>query len=237
MTIGALQGSATSGVAVTRVLVVDDDFMVADIHRRLVEREVGFTVVGTVHSAADALRSVVELEPDLVLLDVYLPDRHGLEVLAAIRSTAAKCDVIVITAARDTAVLRSVMRLGGLHYLIKPFDPEGLRAQLSRVRQLRLVTAALGATVTQVDVDRAFSALRTPASMLPKGFSSATLNLVVAALRSDLDQSTSEIAVATGISRPSARRYLEHLADLGHAEMRMRYGTTGRPEHLYRTRA
>lgn len=221
----------------TKVLVVDDDFMVADVHRRLVEREPGFTVVGVAHTAADALRAVTASAPDLVLLDLYLPDRSGLDVLAALRVSGAPCDVVVITAARDLESVRAVMRLGGLHYLIKPFDSDALRAELLRVAQLRRTTASLdaAASMSQTDVDHAFAALRTPTPTLPKGLSAVTLNAVNAALAVGGDHSSVDVALAVGVSRASARRYLEHLVTIGLADLSLRYGATGRPEHRYQS--
>ena len=220
----------------TTVLVVDDDFMVADVHRRLVVREEGFEVVGVAHTAADAIRMVQSLAPELVLLDIYLPDRSGIDVLTAIRTAGARCDVIVITAARDVESIQAVMRLGGLHYLIKPFDSDALRTQLLRVARLRQARTSLAgmSAVTQAEVDQVFAALRPVGTSLPKGLSAVTLNAVLAATPNGSDQSASDIATATGISRVSARRYLEHLVELGLVGLSLRYGSTGRPEHRYR---
>ncbi len=97
-----------------RVLVVDDDFMVASIHRQYVERVGGFVVVGEAHSGAQALELVAELKPDLLLLDIYLPDMSGLDVMRQVRADSA-VDVVAITAARDVETLRAAMRYGAIH--------------------------------------------------------------------------------------------------------------------------
>ena len=82
------------------VLIVDDDFMVAKVHAGFVSALEGFEVVGTASSGAEALAEIARLQPDLVLLDVYLPDMTGLEVLRRLRAGGSPVEVIVISAAR-----------------------------------------------------------------------------------------------------------------------------------------
>jgi response regulator of citrate/malate metabolism len=219
-----------------RTLVVDDDFRVADLHCAYVDRVPGFQVVGRAHSGSAALEMVDQLEPDLVLLDIYLPDMSGLDVLQRLREDGmAPVDVIAITAARDVESLRSAMRGGVVHYLIKPFlfptfEEKLLSYAAARERMTRLNRAEQG------DVDRIFGALRTARTeALPKGLSDATLDLIVQALgRSQSGLPAALVAEEAGVSRVTARRYLDHLCQLGRAELTMRYGGPGRPEHRYR---
>lgn len=224
-----------------RVLVVDDDFMVARVHSGYVERAAGFTVVGTAHSGAGALAAVRELRPDLVLLDIYLPDVDGLAVLRELRADEAgvDTDIIVITAARDVDTIRSAMRGGALHYLIKPFSYAALREQLEHVGALHAKLARLSARATagQEDVDDVFGARPRAAGSLPKGLTTQTAELVQQALAGHPDGvSATECARVTELSRPSARRYLEHFVETGRAEVRLRYGGSGRPERQYHWR-
>jgi response regulator of citrate/malate metabolism len=219
---------------VIRVLVVDDDFMVAKVHRGFVARIDGFTVVGEAHTGAEALRMVAELRPDLVLLDIYLPDMSGLDVLRELREEATGVDVLAVTAARDVETLRTAMRGGVVHYLIKPFGFEALRDRLRRYAAAhgRLTDAD---QVAQDDVDRLFGAMRTGSVRLPKGLTRETAVLIEEVLSSaDGDLSAAECAELAGLSRVSARRYLEHFVDTGRAEVSLRYGTAGRPERRYR---
>ena len=83
---------------------------------------------------------------------------------------------------------------------------------------------------------RIFSALRTARKeALPKGLSDATLELIVQALgRSLSGLPATTVAEAAGVSRVTARRYLDHLCQIGRVELTMRYGGPGRPEHRYR---
>ncbi|MEV0585622.1 response regulator [Nonomuraea sp. NPDC050310] len=212
-----------------KVLVVDDDFMVARIHSGYVARVPGFQVVATVHSGAEALRAVAEHRPDLVLLDIYLPDRSGLEVLQELQHV----DVLMISAARDVPTVRAAIRGGAINYLIKPFSAAALAERLEQYAEARRQLEGFGPEVRQDEVDRLFGA--GPRAHLPKGLSSATCALVAEALRAaGGDLSAAEAAEATGLSRVSARRYLEYLCAAGRAELRPRYGTAGRPEHRYR---
>ncbi len=218
-----------------RTLVVDDDYRVANLHRAYVERVQGFEVAGMAHSGASALQSVDQLRPDLVLLDIYLPDISGLEVLQRLREDDhPPVDVMAITAAREVDSLRSAMRGGVVHYLIKPFlfptFEEKLLSYAAAHERMRRIGKA-----EQGDVDRIFGALRSASNEpLPKGLSDATLDLIIQVLgRSQSGLTATAVADATGVCRVTGRRYLDHLCQLGRAELTMRYGGPGRPEHRY----
>ena len=213
-------------------VVVDDDFMVARIHAAFVERTPGFEVVRVVHTGADALRAVHELHPDLVLLDIYLPDRSGVEVLERLRAETPDVDVLVITAAREVDTVRRALRGGVVNYLIKPFEYEALRQRLEHYAAGRQHLAEVSAAA-QSDIDRVFGT-KTLSKPLPKGLSVETAELVSDVLRAAAsDLSASECATRAGLSRISARRYLEFFAETGRVKVRLRYGG-GRPERRYR---
>lgn len=217
-----------------RVLVVDDDFMVAKVHSGYVSRTPGFEVIGVAHTGADALRAVRDRKPDLVLLDIYLPDLDGLTVLRQLRAGDGDTDVIVISAATDVDTVRAAMRGGVLHYLIKPFSYAALYDQLRHFAGLHEKLAALS-EAAQSDVDQVFGARPGGSTALPKGLTAETAKLVQRVLcASREDMSAAECAAAAQLSRVSARRYLEHFVETGHAEVRLRYGGTGRPERRYR---
>ncbi|SBT52010.1 response regulator [Micromonospora narathiwatensis] len=217
------------------VLVVDDDFMVARIHRGFVERIDGFRVIGTASTGEQAIAAVDEHRPDLVLLDLYLPDMFGLDVVARIRAAQHDCDVLVISAAREAEAVRRAVRYGAVNYLLKPFGFDELRNRLKQYAARR--TAPRTEVVSdQADVDRVLSRSGSPATApaLPRGLSSETAELVERALRThDGTLSASECADRVGISRVSARRYLEHFSGTGRVEVSLRYGAAGRPERRY----
>lgn len=226
-----------------RTLIVDDDFAVAAIHRGFVDTLPGFDVVGEAHLGADVLRAVDELHPELVLLDIYLPDVSGLEVLHRLRARPGPpVDVIAITAAREVETVRSAMAEGVVSYLVKPFTldvfTDRMTAYLKRREELRRATGRADAgSLDQEQVDRILHAgPGTGRSRLPKGLSERTLRLVSDTLAAaDDDLSAAEAGERIGLSRISARRYLEYLAETGQATVSPRYGTAGRPEHRYRS--
>jgi two-component system CitB family response regulator len=219
-----------------RTVVVDDDYRVASIHAAYVAKVDGFEVIAQSHTAAAAVDTATRLRPDLLLLDLYLPDEHGLDLVARLRGEElSPVDVIVITAAKDADSVRAAMQHGALHYLLKPFSFPALRDKLLSYAQMRGRLDAMQ-TADQRSVDRVYGALRTPSQLAGcKGRSDYTLDTVEVLLAgAGQDLSAAEVAERTGMSRATAQRYLTHLHDLGRVSVRLRYGASGRPEHGYR---
>lgn len=217
-----------------RVLVVDDDFRVASIHRSYAERIPGVTVVGEAHTGAEALAANVEHTPDLVLLDIYLFDIGGVEVAYRLREQRP-VDVIVVTAAADVATVRAAAQGGALDYLVKPFTFATFRGKLERYLAWRTKLSQV-AHADQPTIDRLFGLLRAESEpSVPKGLSETTLALIEEVLRNaDHELTAVEVSQCTGVSRVTARRYLDHLADIGRVEISLQYGGVGRPQHRYR---
>jgi response regulator of citrate/malate metabolism len=225
-----------SGPPMRDVLVVDDDFMVAEIHRRFVERVEGFRAVGVARSGAEALTLARELRPHLILLDVYLPDMTGLEVLQRLRSEGDRVGVIMITAARELDTVSGALDGGAADYLIKPFEFPQLRAKLEAFAARADALESAGG-VDQSLIDSLFGGQAASAAkdVLPKGLGAETGRLVLAAVQDAGEMSAAECAEKVGISRVSARRYLEHYLSTGALDIRLKYGRAGRPERRYRT--
>lgn len=222
-----------------RVLVVDDEPLIAEAHVAYTRRVEGFVVAGVAHSGRAALAALRAGGIDLVLLDLNLPDMHGLEIVRALRAAGIPTDVLAVTSARDLAVVRSAAALGVALYLLKPFTFAGFRDKLERYAEYHRQLHGDGQVAAQHEIDRVFATLRggAPADSLPKGLDAATLDLVLGALRAAPPtggRSAAEVASATGVSRVTARRYLEHLAGTGRVVRSPRYGGPGRPEVEYR---
>jgi response regulator of citrate/malate metabolism len=220
---------------VIRTLVVEDDALVAEVHASYVERVPGFVVAGVAHRATEALELLADRPVDLVLLDFHLPDVKGLEMLRVLRArSAAPVDVIAVTAARDPDTIRQAIAHGVGQYLVKPFTFATFADKLERYARYRSRVDS-AAEPDQAEVDELLGTLRgSTARSLPKGLNATTLAGVRDAVREAAEPLTaSEVAGRCGLSRVTARRYLEHLAVEGIVTLSMRYGGTGRPEHLY----
>lgn len=217
------------------VLVVDDDFRVARIHSAFVDRVDGFRTVGVAQTGAAALAAAETLVPDLILLDLYLPDVFGLDLLNQMRVAGVEGDVIVISAADESETVERAVKLGVANYLLKPFTLDDLAARLHeyeavhRHRRPRTVE-------DQAQIDKMFGRGEPAATAppLPKGMSAETAQLVRAVLEdAGQELSAQECGDRVGISRVSARRYLEHFITQGEAQVSLRYGSPGRPERRY----
>lgn len=225
-----------------RVLVVDDEIVTAEAHASYLARLRGFELAGLAHTGAEAIRLIRETRRpdaaaiDLVLLDMNLPDHDGLDVCRSIRAASLPIDVIAITAVRDLEVVRQAVSAGIVQYLIKPFTFSAFAEKLAAYSAFRAGFSATSAPTTQAEVDRALSSLHTSSSNpLPKGLAPETLGQVTGLLQGHpRGWSAVEVGEANGLSRVTARRYLEHLATLGQATRAPRHGTPGRPEIEYR---
>jgi len=208
------------------VLVVDDDFRVANMHAGIVDALPGFTVAATVNTLAGARKA----DPvDLALVDVYLPDGSGVDFVRELR-----CDSFILSAATEPETIRAAVAAGALSYLVKPFVPADLAARLAGYARYRKILS--GSNLSAQDVDAALDALRPKVAAQQPSVTatSPTKQLVLQALRSaEGPMSSAEVSSAIGVSRATAQRYLATLAAAGEVRTRLRYGTTGRPEQEF----
>jgi response regulator of citrate/malate metabolism len=218
------------GDADLTVLVVDDDFRVANMHAEVVNTLPGFAVAGTANTLEAARKALHEAPAvDLALVDVYLPDGSGIDFVRELH-----CDSMVLTAATEAVTIRAAMSAGALGYLVKPFATTELAARLAGYARYRKILAT--PNLTAADVDAAQDALRPriAAPAPPTIAASSTKQLVLQALRASAKaMSAAEVSAAIGISRATAQRYLAALATAGDVTVGLRYGTTGRPEQEF----
>ncbi|GAB3523763.1 response regulator [Arthrobacter monumenti] len=209
------------------VLIVDDDFHVAKLHAAYVDSVPGFKALSPAGTAEQALRSVESQHPDLVLLDVYLPDAYGLDLLRTLDT-----DVLILSAAAEAASVRQALRRGAIGYLIKPFAADQLTQRLRAYARYRRMLAG-DQTVDQDTIERAIRSLSPSTPAGPSRARSATETAVLEALQPGEQYSTIAVAKQVGVSRATAQRYLSALVDDGAVDIQLRYGNTGRPEHRY----
>jgi CitB family two-component system response regulator MalR len=222
-----------------RVLLVEDDPMVAELNRIYLERVGGFQTVASVRSAAEALDLLKICPVDLLLLDIFMPGKTGIELMEEIRRQALDVDVIFVTAARDTATINRALKLGAVDYLIKPFEFERLKQALERYGGTHRMFRG-GQNLDQTELDQKLgrpSAQDRSAEALPKGLDRNTLGKVLGIIGARSEGppgfTSEEIALLVGISRVSVRKYFEFLGTLKVLRMEPGYGTGGRPVHRY----
>jgi len=214
-------------------MVVDDDFRIAELHSAAVQEVTGFHVIGTANTAQAGAEAVRRHRPDLLLLDLYLPDGSGLNLLQQLRGDGIPIDVIVLTAGDDMAQVREALRLGAMQYLIKPFPLERLRRHLVEYqwvqRHLRW------APTSQTLVDRTFQLMRAGGDLEEPTGGNPTVHKILQGLAQAGDwTSAAGIAEQVGVSPSTIRRYLSRLVDTGKVELSLQYGVAGRPANLYR---
>jgi response regulator of citrate/malate metabolism len=199
-----------------------------------VARVEGFECVGEVYSAAAAREAIARLSPDLLLLDVHLPDEDGLSLLRSLQAAGTQVDCIIITAARDLATVRSAMSSGAVYYLVKPFSFEQLRTQLEAYQRWRQELDS-APSASQAVVDSLYStrnAAVRPVAPCPR--LQPTMQKVLDAVRAAGGPiSAAEIAEHLGVSRPTAQRYLGALERKNLVALELSYGNTGRPLNSY----
>ncbi|MFZ5824768.1 MAG: response regulator [Bacillota bacterium] len=233
-----------------RVVIIEDDPMVTEVNRTYVEASGPFRVVGAAPDGQSGIRLTEQLAPDLVILDVYLPDLDGVQVLKEIRRRELPVDVIMVTAAHDPETVQEVLRSGAVDYIIKPFHFERIKATLqayarmhedlissARISQEQLDRLAPGLGAAPQGPAAAPPAVAAGAGDLPKGLTEWTLRQVLLYLvNQDRPLSASEVADGIGLARVTVRRYLDYLAQNRKVRVEQHYGGVGRPVYRYMTR-
>ncbi len=224
-----------------KTVIVEDDRMVAAINAQFAEKTPGVQVVATFHNGRDALAFLEQTSVDLLLLDLYMPEMSGVELLTELRRKGCNADAIFITAANDAPHIQDALRLGAVDYLIKPFRYERFEEALDKVVVRRKVIES-GLEFTQADIDEMIRARRpNPESRtaeLEKGIQRQTLDHIRADLRKNAGtyRTAEQIASDTGLSKVTVRRYLNYLIGMNEAESQVDYSTGGRPWVEYRSR-
>ncbi len=220
------------------MLIVEDDPMVSEINREIIKSLQGFEVVGVSYNGGQAIKMAKKLCPDLLLLDIYLPDISGVDVLLDIRKGNLPIDVILVTAAHDANTIHNVFRYGAIDYIIKPYKYDRLETALNNYRSLFLKLKGL-INLDQNDVD--FFAFKNRVvkekTDLPKGLNETTFKQVLLfVLKAQSPLTAEEVAEGIGLARVTARRYLEFLEETGRVKLIMKYGNVGRPLKKYQAK-
>lgn len=218
------------------ILIVEDDIRIAELHAQFIRELSGFVSTGIASNLKDAHRMIKVLKPDLIILDNFLPDGQGVQLMKELFQQKNEPDVILITAATDIETVREAVRCGAFDYLIKPVSYDRLQDTLQRYQRYR---SSLNSTddASQRLVDEMFNlqAKENAFHDLPKGIEEITLDKVKSVFTSDEVIHTAEsLGQQVGISKTTARRYLEHCVTLTYLQAELMHGKVGRPERVYR---
>lgn len=218
-----------------KVLIVEDDPMVAELNSSYMAQLPGFCLAGIVSNGEEAIQFLAQHKVDLILLDIFMPNLDGMELLSHIRSTDRGVDIIMVTASRNSQSIQKALRHGVVDYIVKPFNLQRLQSALLAYKE-RVQLIRQGQNLDQSDIDQRI--LLKPdniAGEMPKGLERETLALIVEQSKNIMDFfTTEEMAQRIGVSRVSLRKYLDYLAKVGVLEMKLTYRSVGRPVHMFR---
>ncbi|KML01603.1 transcriptional regulator [Bacillus stratosphericus] len=221
-----------------KVLIAEDDFRIAAIHESYIQKVQGFQVAGKAKSAKDLWEALQKEQVDLILLDVYMPDELGTNLLPLLRERHPEVDVIIITAATETMLLRDALHYGVVHYLIKPVTAQKFTQVLTEYKEKRELINSKE-EVNQTMIDLFFGQIQEESQQkderdLPTGINSLTLDKVKTFMAAEMNGITAEeLGEKMGASRTTARRYVEYLVTKGECRAELAYGIIGRPERKY----
>lgn len=215
-----------------KVFLVEDDPMVLEVNAGFIKKIPNLSLIGHSRAGNEAIVLIEKMKPDLVLLDMFLPDISGFEVLKIIREMEIPTDIIMITAARDTKTIHEFFRLGAVDYIVKPFRFDRFKTAIEAYenmwKKLRDVS-----DLKQEDIDE-MKQIKTTEEYLPKGLSEKTMRQILLALIDQDEPTTAEqLASILGMARVTVRRYLDYLVQQGKIQFEVKYGSVGRPSHYY----
>ena len=220
-----------------KVLILEADPMVLEMNKFYLQQVEGFRAEGSAGSRDEALALLAAKAYDLILLDIYMKESNGLELLSEIRRREIRVDAIVISAASDKESIQNALQHGAVDYLIKPFEFARFRAALNGYKeQNRLFGSQNKLNQAELDQLSRFRQERAASPQLAKGFTRQTLQTVWRAVESCADKpfSAEDIAALSAISRVSVNKYLVELAEMSVLDMDLAYGSVGRPVQKYR---
>lgn len=216
------------------VLIVEDDAQASYTLEQAINQHPLFKVIAAAETLAEA-QMHLQHEPDLVLLDITLPDGSGMALLRDIRQRDITTSVIMTTAERESSTVAQAIQYGVIDYLVKPL-------RLSRVHQALNDFISFQSTlensdsIDQLQIDELMRKTASPnkARKTPKGIDSKTLSTMIEHVKTRTEPfSAQEIGDELALSRITARRYLEYLEEQGMVSMSLNYNTGGRPKQLY----
>ena len=219
-----------------KILVVEDDPMVGKLHEVYINQLDGFKLMHVARSTDEAFKYLAEKQVDLVILDVFMPGKDGLELLKEIRFKNIDVDVIMISAASDRTRVLTALRLGVFDYIIKPFEFERFSLALNNFKQRYSMINKETSTIKQMELDNSLlNRSKLITGKIPKGLEKTTLyNVWQEVIKIEDNFTTEEISTKVGISRVSIRKYLDFLKSIHVLHLELNRGCVGRPVYKYK---
>lgn len=216
-----------------KILIVEDDPMVALINKRFLEN-MGFKdILGPVQTEEEIIKVLDKENIDLILLDVYLPKKNGIDILKSLRYKKYLTDVIMITAANSVEEVKRAFAYGITDYLVKPFEFERFEEAVNKYKQKNNLLNKREA-LSQQDIDVISKSLEEKVE-LPKGLNQKTLDRIMEFLKENQGKvwTLREIAYELKISNVTIKKYMDYLEDVKKVNVTLTSGNVGRPEYKY----
>ena len=216
-----------------KILIVEDDPMVALINKRYLEN-MGFKdILGPVQTEEEIIKVLDKENIDLILLDVYLPKKNGIDILKSLRYKKYLTDVIMITAANSVEEVKRAFAYGVTDYLVKPFEFERFEEAINKYKQKNNLLNKREA-LSQQDIDVISKSLEEKIE-LPKGLNQKTLDRIMEFLKENQGKvwTLREIAYELKISNVTIKKYMDYLEDVKKVNVTLTSGNVGRPEYKY----
>ena len=223
-------------MAKIKILIVEDELLLAEMHAEYIKAYPACDKVWLAGNLAEARKMIEYMKPDLILLDNYLPDGKGIDLVHELLQERNSADIVFTTAASDMETVSEAIRLGVFDYLVKPIAYERLGQTLDRYIQRKSVLQGANKT-NQSQIDDMFNTYARGESKeeLPTGIDAITLDKVLALFAvPDAEYTAESIAETIKLSRTTARRYLEYCLAQCKIEAEIEYGKVGRPQRIYR---
>ena len=220
-----------------KVLIVEDDPMVAVINKRFVQQIENAEVFGPVMYEEEVLEVLKNEDIDLIILDVFLPKKNGIDILKSIRNKKYLTDVIMVTAANNVEEIKKAFAYGVVDYLVKPFEFDRFEEAYKKFKKKNDILYKNKGLV-QSDIDKMFSensSKKIQEEILPKGLNKRTLDKIVDFLMYNSEKvwTLREIAYEIKISNVTIKKYMDYLESMDRISVEMTSGNIGRPELKY----
>ncbi len=186
-----------------KIVIVEDNITFLKQIEKLIRRDERFELAGTATTGADAVELILKKSPELVLLDLSLPDFQGTEVIRKVREKKVKCDFLILTVFEEEKSVLMAVKVGAAGYLLKGTPYKKIREALIEIHQGgSVIQPSLARTLLNIFMEQ--ERLKSEVKPLSKR-EKEILNYIAKGL------SNKEVADVLGLSSTTVRTHLEHI--------------------------